>query len=1154
MNKDGTNPAGLNGRKASLSQGVGNAYGVTSPSSATRPSTRRRETLDSNPFSAALNSPTTANRPGREEAAWPPRKNELKESEPEEPESEPNARDPGNKLPFGNLIRSNTSGSVGMGSIWSASNPGTPGAGAFGNFALGGSAIGAKPTGGGTGGSRLAHLMPKDSSEGASPRQGESQTASNQQQSWRSRQRTDTDPFGEELLSGSAVLGGAQDIAAVPPQAGRVGTLGTPVKGSTSDFGMSGLNLGGNGYDEGGLASPSETNPYRSPPAERHDQDDGDSTAPKSAYPHDQTSGFNPLQQRGFGGLDAHDRSQTSSAKGFPLGHMSAWGAPGGPTSGTPDRERANFGNGPFSPALYTSMNDIQSPSLGNIGSMFGPASAGGMGSIGRGSKLGSLFPSGMQAQMQSHEHEGSFDSGADLRQTNPLGAIGRSNLSMPMRETESPLRSNRGVFEELFPSSDTARSQGIYGTAELGQASTTATTSQPFTPSTSGMPFGGSAHSEAQSAQARMMVMPDRMRWVYLDPQANVQGPFTGLEMNDWYKAHFFTPDLRVKKVEDADFEPLGQLIRRIGNSREPFLVPQVGIPHGPPAQASAFPGTTPGGPGGIVPPLSGVFPSFGRTLTAEEQNNLERRKQEEQYLMAQQRDYVMRQQAMGRFQAQQPGLQHHSSAQSLQSQPSFGSIQSPVGQLQQPPIGAVSSGTGFFDPSLDVRGPQGGSGNEEPSGHDELAHLSATERQMLVALQAGQPQQSIGVSDVEGSLRGGLPLTEQLGEDPEGFRERLQEFEVLRAQHDKEQAAREQVLQPGKDNDDGPAAEEPAAHVPEPVAPPRKINRKRKILLADDPALSLTQQVQQTQAAAAAAQTVEPGMPMPFPPPTSTTPLPAPTAQRVRSNLPEQYSRSHSGSPADEASNAPPPLAPWAKEPGNDAHKGPSLKEIQEAEARKAARAEEAAAALRKAALEQEAALIREKERQVAAAAAGLPATSTWGHASPVSSVSPWTKPGAPKPAAPGLVSSASSSRQKTLAEIQAEEERRKQKAKDSAVQSGAPIISTKSYANLAGKSGQPLVSNSPAAVAPPPGAGWAVVGASGKPKPPPTGPALQIRSVSTASAKVAAPTIMKPTSRPGPTAANGHASSFAMDEFRKWVNRELARGINVNDSKLH
>ena len=145
-----------------------------------------------------------------------------------------------------------------------------------------------------------------------------------------------------------------------------------------------------------------------------------------------------------------------------------------------------------------------------------------------------------------------------------------------------------------------------------------------------------------------------------------------------------------------------------------------------------------------------------------------------------------------------------------------------------------------------------------------------------------------------------------------------------------------------------------------------------KGKKKISEDGALSLTQQVQKAQAAAAASvQPAEPGMPMPFPPPSSTTPLPAPTAQRARSNLPEQYSRSQNGTP-DAAQ--PPPLAPWAKEPGQEGTKGPSLKEIQEAEARKAAKAEEAAAALRKAAMEQEAALVREKEKQAAAAAAAI------------------------------------------------------------------------------------------------------------------------------------------------------------------------------------
>src|SRR6202043_2491059 len=117
---------------------------------------------------------------------------------------------------------------------------------------------------------------------------------------------------------------------------------------------------------------------------------------------------------------------------------------------------------------------------------------------------------------------------------------------------------------------------------------------------------------------QQRTMVMPDRMRWVYLDPQGQVQGPWSGLEMHDWYKASFFTADLSVKKVEDAEFEPLGQLIRRIGNSREPFLVPQIGVPHGlatTQAGAPFAPAATASvsQQGSVQPPFAGAFPSFG-------------------------------------------------------------------------------------------------------------------------------------------------------------------------------------------------------------------------------------------------------------------------------------------------------------------------------------------------------------------------------------------------------------------------------------------------------------------------------------------------------------------------------------------------------------
>ncbi|KAM5354222.1 hypothetical protein ACJ41O_000872 [Fusarium nematophilum] len=644
---------GANGRKASLSQGAPNTFGVSSPSSATRPGTRRRETLESNPFSgSAMASPTTTGRFNRDDPSyWFPRKNtDLKESEADESDTEPTSsrEAPGKLPPFGNLMRSNTGGMSGMGSIWPPSNQSTPGAGGFGNFAMpSSSAVGDKRVGGASGGSRLAHLIPKDSSENVGGKAPESPNPLNQQ-SWRSRPRTDTDPFGDDTLSGSAVLGGAQDTdpAGLSQQASRVGTLGTPVKGSTGDFGMSGLNLGGQG-DDNGPVSPSETNPYRSPPAERHGHDDNDGSDDKShgASLHDAPSNFGSIG-RGFGGYDGGDRSQTSSvgAKGYPsLSTLSGWPAPAGPTIGTPDRERPNLGSA-FGSSLFSPIGELQSPGLSNLNNVFGPGSAAGLGSgsISRGSKMGSLFPAAMQAQMQSHEHDNNLsDSMPDLRQSNPLGAIGRSNFGIPSRDSESPMRPNRGgVFEELFPSSDASRSHGVFSTGESGHPSTTATAPQSFTPVGGSLPFGGAqGGTEPPAAQVRQMVMPDRMRWVYLDPQGQVQGPFTGLEMNDWYKANFFTPDLRVKKVEDPEFEPLGQLIRRIGNSREPFLVPQIGIPHGPPTQAGPF---SPSGATGVVPPLSGVFPSFGRTLTAEEQNNLERRKQEEQYLMVQQRDTI--------------------------------------------------------------------------------------------------------------------------------------------------------------------------------------------------------------------------------------------------------------------------------------------------------------------------------------------------------------------------------------------------------------------------------------------------------------------------------------------------------------------------------
>ncbi|KAI2774491.1 hypothetical protein F4815DRAFT_487616 [Daldinia loculata] len=1159
QNKDGNHPGGgVNGRKASLSHGSSNNFGLASPSTTSRPGTRRRETTDTNPYSGGggLTSPTSATRPSREDASfWFGRKNmDPKDSTFEEPEEDTSARDaPAKSLPFGNLIRNNTNpGSSGFGGVspWQTSAPTTlPGIGSFGNFALPGSTIGEKRAGNPRGESRLAHLIPKESSDSITTKAGEGVTP-DANRLWRPRQRTDTDPFGEDSVSGSAILGGAQDTSPPPMSHPPLHTsYDTPVKGSTSDFGMSSLNLGGHPEHEQAPLSPSETNPYRSPPGERNEHEDvGDRQHGPTGIA-DHVSGYGGGLPRSFAHatFDGSDRSQTSSvgAKAYPpLSNLTGW-----PSSSTPDRERAPFSG--FGGSLFGPVGDLQSPSLGNLGGVFGPASTtgfGGSGSFGRASKLGSLFPPAMQAQMQTQDNESLSDSILDLRQPNPLGAIGRTAPGDHGRETDSPMRAGRGIFADMFAQAETSRTPV---NSESLHSISAAPHTQTFTATSNAPSYAASQTSEPPSVQSRTMVMPDRMRWVYLDPQGQQQGPFTGLEMNDWYKANFFTPDLRVKKLEDSEFEPLGQLIRRIGNSREPFLVPQIGIPHGPPSQTGPFSNS-----GGVIqPPLVNAFPSFGRTLTAEEQNNLERRKQEEQYLMARHREYYATQQSMGRVPMPGvPGLHHHSSAHSLQSQPSFGSITSPITMPPQPPIGAIGTSGSFFDaPATHQAAVQGSSGQGlDMFREDDLARLSGPERQMLAGLHGtgaiggNLPPQPIGAPTSEAGVRSQLPNSNELSEDVEGFRGRLQEFEKLRAQHDAEMAGRQASPLRNQSNEQAPQMSSPTHPIgPESASEQSPGGDAARHQVEDDQSAVLAKQYQQAQAAAVAAKIS--GLPMPFPPPPSATPLPAPAPQRVKSNLPEQYATSsRSGTPDITPSSAaaqPPPLAPWAKDGGLESHKGPSLKEIQQAEAQKAAKAEEAAALARRALLEQEAAREREK---VAAAAPGLPTSSTWGTASPVNpstASSPWAKPAPGKTPAAGPTAQAQIlDKKKTLADIQREEEARKQKAKEVASQTGPVSSVGKRYADLASKTN---VASAPNPVPSANTSGWATVGAGGKVKAP-TGPSSQVRPP---SASKPAATVVTPPSRPAVKASNstaGPAHTEAMEEFTKWLHGQLAKGI--------
>ena len=677
---------------------------------------------------------------------------------------------------------------------------------------------------------------------------------------------------------------------------------------------------------------------------------------------------------------------------------------------------------------------------------------------------------------------------------------------------------------------------------------------------------------------------------------------------MHDWYKAGFFSPELLVKKAEDPEYEPLAQLIRRIGNSREPFLVPQIGIPHGSSTTQGPWATATPAptaGPAasatptaaGAQPPFASSFPSFGTTLTADQQNALERRKQEEQYLMARQKEHLAQAQIAHRLHQVGPHsgigghtqgqLNRHASAQSLHSQPSFGSMTSPSAYQPSPSQAPTAGGQqpGFFDNSF--RSPQGGLG-AVGAGVDSLGHIREEEIPSIMdrlnignrpaqgnqfgapgqpfGQQQGQPQQDPHAQQVQQMLQDRARLQEEQaehdalqreGSEQHVSNERLQQFQQMQGQ-----ASLEARLQPAiakaaaaanqaAEQQSLAASSTTQSSIGSPIHAPTEQQRPLE-------PLSLTEQVQK---AASAQQSpvppqsawgkVEVGLPQPFPPAPSQSPLPAPAAQRTsRQTVAEHLnaeSRSRSQTPSVETPST--TVAPWAKEP-TEASRGPSLKEIQAAEARKAAEREELMAAARRAAMQ------KELEAQAAAAAViqpapGLPSSSTWAAgASPVTptTASAWAKAAQPK---------TSSAAAKSMAQIQKEEEARKRRVAAAAAQAQAVAMAGvpspaggKSYANLAGKV-QPASAPSPLNT----GGAWQTVGSSGKAKTPvAASPALRVPSSSVVpTLQPAAPKKMPSRT----TTMTGSGAVNAQDEFRKWaiaeLRPELNKGLNGKSTRV-
>ncbi len=1093
--------------------------------------------------------------------------------------------------------------------------------GSFGNFGLGqtGPADKRPAPGSGRAESRFKNLLSKDSIEDAGVRSLERKSSLsgasrfNEGDSWRPQQSLDLggstlEEAEEEMQSGSAAL--AEDADTSPShqrQSGMrgFGTPGRPEPRDDPGFGAFGMTSDANhGFGQGFIQqtpgqhrqmggnepmSPTDTNPYQSPEQRgmqnlMQDLENDNSDAPSNQLPG--LGGFpaDPSQHfAGLGGLGAlpnlgrpggiapaSDRSQTSSvgaSRGFgalgglgQLGGVSSAGPwpPGNGGLGTPTRSTAGlssaFGGGIFA----TSTADMQSPGLAGLGggSMMSPH-----GNLG-GSRMASMFPSAMQDQMRQSDQD--RDIGPDSAGLQQF--MGQLDLS---RGPEHPF----GEHTERDMGEQEGGQFGAPGQQGQGQHLASAQGQMPQPPS--------SASNQPPQPQQRTMVMPDRMRWIYRDPQGQTQGPWSGLEMHDWYKAGFFSPELLVKKFEDQDYEPLAQLIRRIGNSREPFLVPQIGIPHGAVSTSgpTAWAGTTSTpSTAGAQPPFANSFPSFGTTLTAEQQNALERRKQEEQYLMARQKEHLAQQQMAQRMHLQMapgapgshsglnPGqLQHHASAQSLHSQPSFGSMTSPVaGPFQSSPLQGPQPG--FFDNSFRSPGQTGGLG-AVGAGVDNLGHIREEEIPGIMDRldqgaraapgQFGAPGQPFsGQQQIQSQNNEHDMQVQQMLQD----RNRLQQEQAM---HD----AQQQHL----DNGQGPSgdrlrqfqqmqgqgkmpgidarfqsamgkpalSDEQSSAVQSSIGSPAVVQRER----TPPQEMTLTEQVQKAASVQQSPVQQQPGLPQPFPPAPSQSPLPAPAAQRAgRQSVADQLQteqRDQSQTPSVDTPSA--AIAPWAKEPA-EALKGPSLKEIQEMEAKHAAEAEEIASAQRRAAFQKE--MVAQAQATIAPAP-GLPATASWAAAggSPVSTpggASAWAK-AAQKPT-PATTA-------KSMAQIQKEEEARKRRqavaaanAQSAAIGAAPSPVGGKSYANLASKVAAPLALNAP-------GSAWTTIGAGGKPKTPAAVPAPPpARTVSTSVIPSAQPLAAPAKKLPSRSSTMGNTSGInAQEEFKKWAIGELRPDLN-------
>lgn len=199
----------------------------------------------------------------------------------------------------------------------------------------------------------------------------------------------------------------------------------------------------------------------------------------------------------------------------------------------------------------------------------------------------------------------------------------------------------------------------------------------------------------------------PAIAEWYYQDDGGNLQGPFKATAMQDWFDQMFFQPSLLLRRAEETALRPLSEHMEIIGDRRQPFLVPP--ITKDPVSSPDALPGGIPdwlsqGATQGLpaAGPLAALFPGPSQMpinpvalqgLQANPSRSLEDHLRAEQELLAlQQFSHVL---------PQHPFLQPQPFSPGGQPQPSFSGGQWsgwPAPSVPSVPLtGSVPNAQGF-------------------------------------------------------------------------------------------------------------------------------------------------------------------------------------------------------------------------------------------------------------------------------------------------------------------------------------------------------------------------------------------------------------------------------------------------------------------------